>query len=85
VAGLAFDLRPLVRVLQTKACLVVIKARGLPVGGRMAVGAFFTQVGGVLVVFFVAGYAFLARLLEHGAFVAGLALDLDMLAQQRKS
>lgn len=87
VAGRTLDRGRGMCVTQRKLGPIVVEAtRGVfPIALSMAIGAFFTQAGVVLVVFLVASDAFLGRFLEHGAFVATLALHFGVLAQQGKT
>lgn len=83
VAVLALGLNVLAK--QRKLGLGVIERALLPVALRMAVTAGLPQGTFVLVVFLVTGVAGRGRLLEHGALVAGLALDVAMLAPEREA
>lgn len=87
VTGHALDRCLGMPIAQDKLGSVMVKTPDsvFPVAFQVAVGTFFAQAGVVLVIFLVASDAFPWGFLEHRAFVAGFALHLGVLAQQRET
>lgn len=84
VTGFALNGLHRMRTFQPEPRLVMLKQCGLPVIGRVAIGALLPECCDVLVVFLVAGKTVFAGLLVHESFMARLAFGLHMFPQQRK-
>ena len=87
MAGVALDSGFTMCVAQDKfgALMPETPLGSFPIFLTVTVSTFLAQRSGVLVILFVASQTLLRRLLEHGAFVALLALGFGMLAKQRKT
>jgi hypothetical protein len=85
VTSIAFEQFVGVRIAQYKFGFVVIESGGgFPVALDMAILTGGPQIGFVFVIFFMATNAVLGGFLEQHAFVTGLALNLQVFAQQGK-
>lgn len=87
MAAAAFEFAVCMRVAQLKFGEIVVEPAGggLPVAFGVAICTTLTQGCFVLVVFFMAAVAVFRRFLEHCVLVTVFALNLHMLAQQRKT
>ena len=84
-AALEFCVRMGVAKLKLRQVMVKAARSRLPVALAVAIGAGLALRALVLVFLFVAAVAVFGRFLEHRAFVAVLAIGLQVLAQQRKA